>query len=84
MTYFNLDYVFPGKNQSLILEERKCAIRFRDSNHYYIISSVEIVGPRGNSCEVAALPEPLHGFTMAKLGRAVVACGGFHRYERYI
>ena len=43
---------------------------------------MEIIGPRGNSCEIAPLPEPLHGFTMARLGRSVVACGGFHRYER--
>lgn len=47
------------------------------------LSSVEIIGPRGNSCEIAPLPEPLHGFTMARLGRSVVACGGFHRYERW-
>ena len=44
---------------------------------------MELIGTRGNSCEIAPLPEPLHGFTMARLGRSVVACGGFHRYERY-
>ena len=42
---------------------------------------MEVIG-RHNSCEVAPLPEPRLGFTLARLKRTVVACGGFHIYER--
>ena len=77
-------YYHQGGQDHFLRWRGKLLYRYVNISQNYLpfnISNVEVIG-RNSSCEVAALPEPRIGLTLARLKRTVVACGGFYIYER--